>query len=1049
MSSLLSGGLGGGAGVAPSAWRIMPPRIGGKGLLAVDAFFGALRDLKEPLAVEVYADGGVVSYVIRSRVGQSLRGVVQSTLTQARLTPLLPVPTSESEDGDWLRLSVSERAVVVPLWLGREAFLPLRILSDQQLAQGEVDPLAPVLGALASATARGSAHQAPRLGVRMVLRAVQENWGAGWQESIQRRRDREDLVRPNVVREAPGVTSDAAVVLGLGLMLLLGAGYANWSWWNSGDWLKLVGLDLAGAAGLAGAAWAYRKWGKKQGRAFFDDVLVEQKLGSQGFAAEIQLIAISNDVVHGMEAGMIRNLRTVYRGFDFAAGNHLVEGRPTVYLHGAGAVPSGKNAKRNGIVQRPAAELMSLRWLGKRQAAQSVLGMREVSTLWHLPLGLDDMAAMERAGPVQRMTPLYGLEGGALIGHTEGLEEQPVHITDDVLVGHCLLVGKSGGGKSTILKHIMDGKFKAMAQGKNPGAVVFVDPHSDAVREVLRFVPESEAHRVRLLDLGRDDRLPALNILDPVLFPDRDRCVDTIVQMLRHIWWEHWGPRINDLISRSTRVIHTYNSHPDTPRSEMMTFMDIPRMLQGGRLIGQGNSAIFDVTPFQNYVLNRVEDEELRNWFYENLYKWPAGTRSDALAPVMSRIGAYSSNSRARVLLGQRESTIVLSDVIERGEILLVSTAAGTIGEEPAALMGATIIALLDSALRQQQVVDEDRRKKCTLIVDEFHSILGVNWEEVLSGSRKFGLSVVLATQSVVRLDMVDRNLKDGVLDNTKTLIAYSVSAENARILSEEMDRELVSMSSLISLAPHHCYVKMATTGRRYDPFSMKVLPPPDKDGGSDAAYNAVVSRMHNYTYEWSEAVQRMEDDQRGMMMLGKLDNKVAEAAKPSVYDTVDAVPREDAEMVEPPTGRDGTGDGVAAGDAPGSRAGAEETGSGGGNTKPVGGGDGGGNKAGVRSRISDEAKRNSRYSAELLEQMVSDGGRDPGLNEVFEYVNKGRVRSIVMKKEEEIRADERSKLGMGTEEDLGSDSPAGSEREVQGSKPRDLTRLQRPFGNR
>ena len=58
--------------------------------------------------------------------------------------------------------------------------------------------------------------------------------------------------------------------------------------------------------------------------------------------------------------------------------------------------------------------------------------------------------------------------------------------------------------------------------------------------DLLNLVPDSLAHRVRYLDFGSMDRVPSVNILDPMLFPDREACVDTVVTTFKYLW-EYWG----------------------------------------------------------------------------------------------------------------------------------------------------------------------------------------------------------------------------------------------------------------------------------------------------------------------------------------------------------------------------------------------------------------------------------------------------------------------------------------------------------------------------
>ena len=120
-------------------------------------------------------------------------------------------------------------------------------------------------------------------------------------------------------------------------------------------------------------------------------------------------------------------------------------------------------------------------------------------------------------------------------------------------------MGRSGTGKSTLIKHIIDYKLQRKAAGKDEGAIVVIDPHADLVREILHLVPQEIAHKVRLLDFGRMDRVPGINLVDPKLFPDRDRCVDTIINTVKNLW-EHWGSRLEDLLKNALLIVYEFNS---------------------------------------------------------------------------------------------------------------------------------------------------------------------------------------------------------------------------------------------------------------------------------------------------------------------------------------------------------------------------------------------------------------------------------------------------------------------------------------------------------
>ena len=198
---------------------------------------------------------------------------------------------------------------------------------------------------------------------------------------------------------------------------------------------------------------------------------------------------------------------------------------------------------------------------------------------------------------------------------------------------------------------------------------------------------------------------------------------------------------------------------------------------------GQGKNTKTEMSSFQRMVLSRVRDPRLKQWLRMYL-DWPREVRAEAVGPVHSRIGAYASDERASVIMGQRESTILLGDVLSEGLVLLVSTAQGSIGKGPAALMGGTVVSLMESALRAQESLPPSQRARCLLVCDEFQTVTGADWEGLFAEIRKYGCSMMLATQSLARLDTSERKLKAGVLANVGVIIGYQMAAEDARIIS-------------------------------------------------------------------------------------------------------------------------------------------------------------------------------------------------------------------------------------------------------------------------
>ena len=745
-------------------FNVVPPKDGGLSLTPVESVIRGFRNPEDTLVLEVAGVDQVLFYGMRTNNHGAVHGMMMSHFPQAMMTESVRSLVSgsyveeqeraRSPEGDWLFLDEDELGLVQTLHLDYEPYLPMRVSEDRELRESEVDPLAGVVGLLAGNTSgegtdgRGSS----RFGVRVVMRPADERWGQKWQNRWQDRKDGEDRVKRGPEGEGPSVGMLVGLA-GVGGLL-----YGNYHLWQQENLPLMIGLDV-GVAAAFGIYTAIRAGGhgRRKRRPYIDERLVEEKLKALSYHCELQVIRVyHNPLDRELMVNQVMGMVDALRGFDNSAGNawrlgklHEFSGQDV--FGGALNHPFRGGVKEVGFMERSRGE-------------ECILSAREVASVWHLPLGQTELASMERASSVVLLpyTPELnrGGEGaGPLVGRA-GRETLDVYLPETAIAKHTLILGKSGTGKTTTLKHVLRYKFEQKALGRDDDAIVVVDPHSDMVHELLEQIPVEIAHKVRLFDFGRTDRVPGMNLVDPVLFPDRDRCVDTIIQTVKALW-DTWGPRLEDLMRRSLTMIYEFNEHESTGFDEMLTMLDVLPILEGGVRVGQGRDAYYELSDFQRHVLSRVRDPRLHQ-FMEQFLKWDPGERAQAVAPVNSRVGYYAQNLRSSVVMGQRRSTIVMADVLKEGQIVLVASASGAVGKQPAALMGGTMVSLVDSALRSQESIPAKERKRCLLVCDEFQTVTGADWESMLAEDRKYGGCMMLATQSLLRLDTGERRLREG-----------------------------------------------------------------------------------------------------------------------------------------------------------------------------------------------------------------------------------------------------------------------------------------------
>ena len=433
---------------------------------------------------------------------------------------------------------------------------------------------------------------------------------------------------------------------------------------------------------------------------------------------------------------------------------------------------------------------------------------------------------------------------GAVVG-ADRLSGSEVIVPDSVLSRHTLVVGKAGSGKSTFIKNLVARRFALAAGGEETGPLVVLDPGGDLAWDLLNLVPDSVAHRVRYLDFGSVDRIPAVNILDPMLFPDREACVDTVVTTFKYLW-EHWGGRTEDILRNCLVMLYDFNCHPDTPRHEMLTLFDLLSLLTFDYEESGG-----EVNTFKSLFFRRVSDSRLRDW-YRVLQDWPVDLRSQALAPIRSRIGAYASNQRGAVVLGQRESSLDLPSLSSRNLILLVSMSQGSIGTTPAALLGSAVMSALETSLRREESRSSLEGGGCLLVCDDFQS-LTVDWSSLISGPRVNPFSLMLCTRSLLN----QREFSGVSQDLFGVVAGYRMTHEDAVALVPRMGFSVEEVSALTSSAPEHFHLSVegGAVGTPVEVIGAE----PAGSVSDGSVVRAVRAFSEPWTVDWDDARRRLE----------------------------------------------------------------------------------------------------------------------------------------------------------------------------------------------
>ena len=205
---------------------------------------------------------------------------------------------------------------------------------------------------------------------------------------------------------------------------------------------------------------------------------------------------------------------------------------------------------------------------------------------------------------------------------------------------------------------------------------------------------------------------------------------------------------------------------------------------------------------------------------------WSEKFDTDAIIPLVNKLGQFLSDPMLRNIFGQKENKINLEDLMNERKIVLINLAKGRLGEENSSFFGSMFITKIKQAGMARASMPEKDRLDFYLYVDEFHNVVTETFENMLSEARKYGICLTMAHQYVGQLIP---KVQQAVLGNTGTLIIFRVGGEDAVKLEPEM-APIFKIKDMINLGMQEFYIKETIDGETYDPFSaqtLKVVPSP------------------------------------------------------------------------------------------------------------------------------------------------------------------------------------------------------------------------------
>jgi hypothetical protein len=319
---------------------------------------------------------------------------------------------------------------------------------------------------------------------------------------------------------------------------------------------------------------------------------------------------------------------------------------------------------------------------------------------------------------------------------------------------HVWIVGKSGSGKSTFLFNLAMGDICA-GEG-----VAVIDPHGDLATDILDAIPRRRINDVCYLDAGETEYPVGFNPATRIAPERRALAASGIVAAFKHLWSDSWGPRLEHFLFHGVAALVS---------REHATLIDLARLYTDDR--------------FRERIVSHVADPETLRFWQEEFPSYTKSLRSDAIAPVLNKVGQIAASPNLRLILGQVAPKLDLSFTMNNKRILIANLAKGTIGEQAANLLGSLLVSHLQLIAMERGTLAPEDRIPFFSHIDEFQTFSSDAFASLLSEARKFALHFALANQFTAQLS---RAVRAAVIGNAGTLIVFRVGSEDAALLAPE-----------------------------------------------------------------------------------------------------------------------------------------------------------------------------------------------------------------------------------------------------------------------
>ncbi len=500
---------------------------------------------------------------------------------------------------------------------------------------------------------------------------------------------------------------------------------------------------------------------------------VDNKISKSGFETTIRVVACSTD-----KASAKSHLSNVRAAFEQFSGE----------LNGfKGKKMRFKGAFMVDFIYR----YQPMLWWG----AQTILNTEELATLYHFPNKTIETPHIfwlnAKRAPAPQLIPDHGLFLGKSV--YRGMT-RPVYIGDQDRERHTYIIGRTGTGKSELMKSMI---LQDIRDGKG---VALIDPH-DLAEEILGYIPPERAEDVIFFDPSDPERPMGLNMIEAKNEQERHFVTAAIIGLMYKLYDPHKtgiiGPRFEHAVRNA--ILTVQDALPGSTFIEVVQALTRPEFIQE--------------------MLPKVKDPIVRRYWTDQIAQTSDFHKSEVLDYIVSKFGRFVTNKTMRNIIGQSVSAFDFRKIMDEGKILIINLSKGKLGEENSNFLGLLLVPRILMAAMSRADIPIEQRRPFYLYVDEFQNFATPDFATILSEARKYRLDLIVANQFIGQME---EEVKNAIFGNVGTLMTFRVGVSDANYLQHEFS-PVFNEADLLNIEKYNVYIKTIVNNEPVQPFSMDV----------------------------------------------------------------------------------------------------------------------------------------------------------------------------------------------------------------------------------